>query len=334
MTTIPTVPGPTSAQTSPVSATTGGALVSKPVPATAPVAPAVPRPASVVAQVNAANARVSPMVSKLAARTRSTFDINSPWARVLIHGEIDSLKTTVAHHFGTPEQCRTILTRGEDQMAPVVNEGYKFVQVNTGEEFAEALSHCDAIWPDWAKHPEPVLIVDDMTRAKDFIVTSSRTYEKDGRVMEYKDTRKVYGEALATFDSIFTLANRKPIHIILVSTSKVVEGKISLEETVMPDLSQGIGNFIMSDYSYIFFLDKKRPPSARMLTSLNNEAVTEYDEQQRKQVTYQRYYFARHKIPAELVGKGIIKQYEPADLRAVWEKVKAAKIQRKAEVGK
>lgn len=299
------------------------------VPATIAPRPATPQP--LTASVNAAVAKTSPLVSRLAARTKSTFDLESPWLRCLIHGEIDSWKSTTAAHFGKPEQTRIILTRGEDQLQPIINEGYKYLKVNDGEEFSEALSHCDAIWPDWAKHPEPVLIVDDLTRAKDFVVSASKTYEKDGKLVEYKDMRKVYGQALSEFDSVFTLANRKPIHIILIATSKVVEGKISLEETVAPDLSQGIGNFVMSDYSYIFFLNKKKPYTTRMLTQMDAEAVTEYDEQQKKTVTYQRYYFARHKIPHELVGKGLIKPYEPADLRAVWERVKAAKGQRKAE---
>ena len=264
-------------------------------------------------------------MAKLAARTKSTLDIVSPWARVLLHGEIDSLKTTTAHKFGSPEQTRTILTRGEDQMWPVVKEGYRFVKVDNGKEFSEALSYCDQIWPDWAKHPEPVLIIDDITRGKDFVVSESKYYEKDGQIKEYQDLRKVYGEALAEFDTIFTLANKKPIHIILVATSKVSQGKISLEETVVPDLPQGIGNFIMSDYSYIFFLNKKKPPESRMLTSMDKEAVTEYDEKQKKDVTYQRYYFARHKIPSDLANKGYIKLYEPADLKAIWNKIKSAR---------
>lgn len=298
------------------------------------IAPSTPRP-GIVAGVQAANVRVNPAVAKLQARTKSTHDIVSPWFRCLLHGEIDSWKTTTAHHFGTPEQTRTILVRGEDQLQPIINEGYKFLQVNNGEEFINALSYCDHIWPDWAKHPEPVLVIDDLTRAKDYVVTSSKTYTKDsGETAEYKDMRKVYGTALAEFDSVFTIANKKPMHIILIATSKVVEGKISLEETVSPDLSQAIGTFVMADYSYIFFLDKKKPFKERLLTTMNSEAITEYDEKAKKNLTYNRYYFARHKIPAELVGKGLIKMYEPADLRAIWNKVLAARTQAKAESGK
>lgn len=323
---VPAVPGVSevkpNVQGTPVTAAASRA----PLPGSVIPRAATPQPASLVSTVNAANAKMSPMVSRLAARTKSTSDLSSPWARILIHGEIDSWKTTTAAKFGSPEQTRIILTRGEDQLQPIVKLGYKYLQVNTGEEFSEALSHCDAIWPDWAKHPEPVLVIDDLTKAKDLVITASKTYEKDGRVVEWKDLRKVYGQALAEFDSVFTLANRKPIHIVLVATSKVVEGKISLEETVSPDLPQGIGNLIMSDYSYIFFLNKKKPYATRMLTQMDSEAVSEYDEQQKKTVTYQRYYFARHKIASELVGK-VLKPYEPADLRAVWEKVKQGKAE-------
>lgn len=303
-------------------------LSNAPKPAYAPASPtvpAVPRPAvPLTAQVNAANARVSPMVSKLAARTRSTFDINSPWARILIHGEIDSWKTTTAAHFGTPEQTRIILTRGEDQLLPIINEGYQYVKVNDAAEFTEALSHCDHVWPDWAKHPEPVLVLDDLSRAKDYVVAASKFYEAGGQMKEYKDTRKIFGVAMGEFDAMFSLANRKPIHIIVTALSKVVEGKISLEETVMPDLSQGIGNLIMSDYSFIFFLNKKKPFASRLLTDMDSEAVTEYSETAKTNITYQRYYFARSKVPNEMVGK-IIKKYEPANLRDVWNRVIAAR---------
>ena len=314
-----TAPQTAEAQRAPA---TGSIQVNPAVPGQ--VKPAVPRPASLVTQVGAAVARVSPMVSKLAARTRSTFDINSPWARILIHGEIDSWKTTTAAHFGTPEQTRIILTRGEDQLLPIINEGYQYVKVNDAAEFTEALSHCDHVWPDWAKHPEPVLILDDLSRAKDYVVAASKFYEAGGQMKEYKDTRKIFGVAMGEFDAMFSLANRKPIHIIVTALSKVVEGKISLEETVMPDLSQGIGNLIMSDYSFIFFLNKKKPFATRLLTEMDSEAVTEFSETAKTNITYQRYYFARSKVPAEMVGK-VIKRYEPANLRDVWNRVLAAR---------
>lgn len=311
----------------------GKSAASAGLPAVAPPKPSVPTPVapkpSVTQAVNNAGARLSPLVAKLAARTKSTLDLESPWFRCLIHGEIDSWKTTTACHFGPPEQVRIILTRGEDQLLPVVNEGYKYVKVNDAQEFTEALTYCDSIWPDWAKHPEPVLIIDDVTRAKDFVVSASKTYEAGGQIKEYKDNRKIFGVAIGEFDSMFLIANRKPMHIILTALSKVVEGKISLEETVSPDLSQGIGNLVMSDYSFIFFLNKKKPYATRLLTKMDSETLTEYDEQQKKSVSYQRYYFARHKVPNELVDK-VLKMYEPADLRAIWEKVKAAKATRVA----
>jgi len=312
----------------------GAATPVAPKPAVPTQVPQQKPPQPLTQAVNNANARLSPLVGKLAARTRSTHDLESPWFRCLIHGEIDSWKTTTACKFGTPEQVRIILTRGEDQLLPVVNQGYKYVKVNDASEFTEALTYCDNIWPDWAKHPEPVLVIDDITRAKDYVVSASKTYEAGGQIKEYKDNRKIFGVAMGEFDSMFSIANRKPIHIIMTALSKVVEGKISLEETVAPDLSQGIGNLVMSDYSFIFFLNKKKPFATRLLTAMDSESVTEYDEQQKKTVSYQRYYFARHKMPHELVGKGILKLYEPADLRAIWEKVKAAKAGKSVEVGR
>jgi hypothetical protein len=104
----------------------------------------------------------------------------------------------------------------------------------------------------------------------------------------------------------------------------VKENAITREEVVAPDLPPQIGGFIMSDYSFIFFLDKLRPAATRMLTSQDRISYQEYDEKRKEMMTYQRYFFARHKVPHEQVGK-VLAQREPANLRAAWQKVIAAR---------
>jgi hypothetical protein len=292
------------------------------VPQVKPVAALLTTPQAVKPAVAAPIApKVSPFVAKYGSRTQTTTEISSPWLRALLHGEIDSWKTTTAAHFGTPEQTRIILTRGVDQLIPIINEGYKFLQAKNGSEFTEMMAFCDQIWPDWAKHPEPVLVIDDITRGKDFILDDSRTNDAG---VEVKDIRKVYGIAMEAIDAAFTALNRKPIHVILTALTKVKDNAITREEVVTPDLPPAIGGFIMSDYSFIFFLDKMRPAATRMLTSSDRISYQEYDERQKQMVTYQRYFFARNKVPSEQAGQ-VLAQREPANLRAAWEKVKAAR---------
>lgn len=293
----------------------------KAAPPAAPTTPVV-KP-SITAGVVAANAKVSPFVVQLRTRTKSTKDLVSPWFRLLLHGEIDSKKTTTAAHFGSPEQTRIILTRGEDQLAPIRSEGYQYLAVENANEFTEAMKYCGQIWPEWAKHPEPVLIVDDLTRGKDYVLKDSSTYVTgSGEEKEFKDNRKIHVGALQSMDAVFSVVNRKPMHVILIATSKVRENNITQEESIFPDLPPAMSNLIMSDYSFIFFINKKKPTNACLLTSKDFESVTEYDEGQKKNVTHQRFFFARHKLPWELESKGVLRQYENLDLRGIWNRIK------------
>jgi hypothetical protein len=290
-------------------------------PVVTPVKPTTPQ--SIFSQVSTANARQSPLVKKLAERTQSTKDILSPWMRLLLHGEIDSKKTVTASRFSSPENTRIILTRGEDQLLPIKSLGIQYVKVENASEFIEAMAYCDTIWPDWAKLPEPYLIIDDISKGKDMVLKDNETFTSGtGEVREHKDPRKMHVAALKEMDSVFTTLNRKPIHITLVALSKIRENAITQEESIFPDLPPAMSNLIMSDYSYIYYINKKKPNNACLLTGKDFESITEYDENQKKNVTFQRFMFARHKLPVELEGKGIIRPYEPLDLRAIWERIK------------
>lgn len=326
----------TSPATIPVTNPTGSANASqgKPAPSVdlratastpnaAPPAGTTTPKTSIAAGVVAANAKLSPFVAGLKTRTKNTKDLSSPWFRLLLHGEIDSKKTTTAAHFGTPEQTRIILTRGEDQLAPIRDEGYQYLAVENADEFTEAMKYCGQIWPDWAKHPEPVLIVDDLTQAKNFVLKDSATWvDAKGEEREHKDNRKMHVAALNSMDAVFSVVNRKPMHVILIATSKVRENNITQEESIFPNLPPAMSDLIMADYSFIFFINKKKPANACLLTSKDFESVTEYDETQKKNVTFQRFFFARHKIPWQLEGKGVLRQYEPLDLRDIWRRIK------------
>lgn len=266
----------------------------------------------------------SPLIAKLQKRVKTTDQITSPWFRCLLHGEIDSRKTSTAAAFGGVERTRIILTRGEDQMIPLRKNKYTFLEVDNSNEFMSAAMHCDQIWPDWYAGPEPVLVLDDLARAKDYVVKDNETFvDGQGNVKEHKDPRKVYGAAAQDMDTVFTVINDKPMHIVLVCTSRIRENELTQDETIFPDLTPSMANRIMSDYSYIFYINKKKPWDRCLLTSRDSESVTYYDEKKKSEITYQRVFFARNKVAVEdAITNPILKLYEPLDLRSIWDRVK------------
>ena len=273
-----------------------------------------------------ANAKLSPAVAKLQARSKTTDQITNPYFRCLIHGEIDSRKTTTAISFSTPELTRVILTRGEDQLLPFRKQKYRFLEVNNATEFTNACTYCDQIWPDWAQLPDRVLVVDDIARAKDYLVKDNETYVVGGEVREHKDARKIYGAANKAMDEAFTVMNEKPMHLILVSTSKISENELTQDETIFPDLSPGMRNIVLSDCSYIFYINKKKPWDRCLLTTKDTEQVSYYDEKLKREIGYQRVFFARNKMAiedAQMKGaQQVLQQYEPLDLGSIWARVK------------
>lgn len=280
---------------------------------------------NLVQEVVKRSASMNPLIAKLQKRVKTTDQITSPWFRCLLHGEIDSRKTSTAAAFGGPENTRIILTRGEDQLIPLTRKKYTYLEVDNGTEFRNAAIHCDQLWPEWAALEEPVLVIDDLARAKDYIVRDNETWiDNNGNVKEHKDPRKIYGAAASDMDSIFTVINDKPMHIVLVCTSRIRENDLTQDETIFPDLTPAMANRIMSDYSYIFYINKKKPWAQCLLTGKDTESVTYYDEKKKSDITYQRVFFARHKISTEDATAQVptLKLYEPLDLRSIWDRVK------------
>lgn len=274
-----------------------------------------PKPATIAGAVTNTQGKTSPVVAALAGRTRNTSNLQSPWMRLLLHGMIDSGKTTAAAKFMAPESTRIICTRGEDQLISLRDLGYTYIEVRDANEFQNAAIYCDQLWPDWAKLPERHLIIDDITRAKDMLVESQ----------DAKDNRLIYRGATEDMAMVFSALMKKPMHITLVALTKVEPKKEMREELIRPDIPPAMNNILSADSSYIFYIDKRQPRDRCLLTSEKVEAFQHYNEQTKAMETWKRYTSARHKIALADAQAKVLAQYEPLDLAAVWAKIVAAK---------
>lgn len=292
--------------------------------ATAPVAPPVPRPgaapvsaASLQQQVNRAQAAVAPVPKGLIVK--STSDITSPWMRGCIYGETDSWKSTTAAQFGSPDDVRIILTREESQLLPLRDYGYQYAHCKNYARFQFAMLYPEQLFgAEWAARPNRLVIIDDVTRAKDMIVESNETNDKGEDI---KDNRMVHREAKADMNQMVSSLQSKPLHIIFIALAKIYENKFTHKETVSPDLPPAMASMLTADWDYIFYSDKER----KMLLTGNRVETYIAKNEKGKPESYTRTVLAKHKLPRDLEGKGVLLEYEKHDLRAIWAKVQSAK---------
>lgn len=287
-------------------------VVAAPKPAGAPVAAA-----SLVAGVNKAQGAAIPPPKGLISK--NTDDILMPWARICLYGELDSWKTVTAAHFGSPEDVRIVFTRGEDQLRGLTGEGYKYVEATNVQFLRYAMMYPEQIWPEWAGRENRTVVVDDITRGKEFLVDDNET---DDQGRERKDARAIHKGAKDDMGELVSSLRRKNLHLILVAQAKIYTNNITREETISPDIPPAMSNMLMGDASFIFFLDRAK---RMMLTTQKRETYKAKNEKNVEE-TFTRSVLARHKLPKALEGKGIINDYEPCDLKALWGKIQAAKV--------
>lgn len=263
---------------------------------------------TVTSQVHAQTVASSPMPKVTVKRTG---EIESPWFRCLLYGDIDTYKTTVAASFH-PEASAIVLTRGEDQLLPIRKLDVPYAMVTNLADFERvALAPEKVFGSEWANSPERTLIFDDLTRAKDYALEAN---DSGG------NNKLIYGGATRDIGSIFLSVFRQPQHIIGIALANEYENPITHKDELTPDLPPAMRRFLTADFSYVFYSDKVR---GVLLTSSRREAWQGIDEKMRP-VTVTRSTFARHKLPKECVGT-ILNQEEPMDLRAIWGKIQAAK---------
>lgn len=239
--------------------------------------------------------------------------IRNPWLRLCVYGDIDSQKTTVAASFASPEDTRIILTRGEDQLIPIKSLGIQYQKCETLAQFEYACLYPENIFgPEWASSPNRTLIVDDITKAKEMALDENDT--GGNNMLTYRGATK---DISSIFKSVFS----KPQHVIAIALASSYENDISHEENLTPDLPPAMRRMLMADFSFVFFINKAKHV---FYTQESRQTWQGTDDKMRPKVCT-RTIFARHKLPKELEGTGVIKPEEPLDIAAIWRKVQEAK---------
>jgi hypothetical protein len=292
---------------------TGSVLV--PSPAIAPKPP-IPQP-SIVSGVQKANLAALPatVLAKLEKQKFNTNEIVSPYFRCFLYGDIDSGKTVVAARFGTPETVRIIMTRQKEQLFPLQGEDYKAFHANTVELFRYAVMYPEAVWPEWANIPNRTLIIDDITQVRDML-------NDDNTSETTQDQRRIAKQSKDDLREIIQLsALSKPMNLIIVGLERSwEEGK---EIKVTPELPPSMSAMLRADLEFVLYLKKTSPTTRVLYTETDREPFIKKDDKGKEQ-TYWINRFARVKLPLSLVGKGIVKPKEEANLRAIWERVRTA----------
>lgn len=283
--------------------------------------PAAPISAATLQQqVNRASGTKAPVPAGLASK--STDDILSPWMRMYVYGETDAWKTTTAAEAGLPEDVRIIATRGEDQLLPLRGRGYKYVLCDNIAKFRYSMLYPEQLWPEWANRPNRIVVVDDISRAKDLLLEDNETDEQ-GR--ERRDMRMVHREAKADMGDLMRSLTSKPLHVIVVALAQIYTNDITREETITPDIPPAMNRMLTTDASFVFFLDRAK---RMMLTTSRRETYRKKNDKGVEE-TFTRSVFAKHKLPKALEGKGIISEYEKMDLADLWLRIQTAKVQSK-----
>lgn len=276
--------------------------------------PAAP-PAAIIGGVNKAMAVKAPVPAGLSVR--STVDIMAPWMRGCLYGETDAWKSTTAARFGSPDDVRIILTRQESQLLPIRDLGYKYAHCNDIVKFRYAMQYPEQLFgPEWAARENRVVVVDDVTAAKDMIVESNETDEAG---KELRDNRMVHREAKADMSLLVGSLQAKPLHIIFIALAKIYENKFTHQETVSPDLPPAMLNQLSADWDFIFFSDKIK----KMLLTRNKVETYQSKNEKGKVESYTRTIFAKNKLP--LSQKDSLAEYEQHDLGVIWKKIVATK---------
>lgn len=245
--------------------------------------------------------------------------------RCVLYSETSARKTSTAAQFAGPDFTRIILTRGEDQLLPLDGMGFQYVYCPDAASLTYAMKNPEALWPDWAKMPDPdkkrTIVIDDITKGVQSVVESNTA----------KDNRMAYRDAQVDVDKGVQYLGGKPYNQILIALAKVRDNQITNEEQIGPDLPPSMMNYIMAEYTAVLYVEV--PPNPlnpwKMLTDRDSFAYVDTDSFG-KEKTYRRNIFAKHKTSLLSLGKGPnllgIQRREPLDLKLFWDKCKALQV--------
>ena len=280
------------------------------------VTPKPSAPVSLASQVNAASAKTAP-IPKGMGTGRSTMNLEQIWMRAMVYGETNARKTTVSAEFAGPEATRIILTRGEDQLLPLAGRDFKYELCDTTEKLRYAMLYPENLWPEWVNVPNRTLVIDDITKAKDMLLDSNEYSDKGTKQNNMIVHRESKLEMAEMMKSVFA----KPMHVIAIAFANIYENAITHEENVTPDLPPGMNRMLTADFSFVFFIDKAKQ---MFRTTDFRETYQDLDEKMQTK-TFTRVILAKHKLPKQLEGKGVINDLEKMDLAEIWRKVTQGK---------
>ena len=294
----------------------GSATISltKPIATTTPAARPAPVGGSLTAGVNAALAKAKePPKSLKLGRTGELQ--NHVHMHALLYSETSARKTTTAAKFGNRVNTRFIITRRSEQLIPLQNMDYQYAEVQDADALLYALQFPERLWPGWLESPDPTLVFDDATEGVQLLL-EGHDDEKDGR--------RSYGLAGDDLRDAIRSLLRKQLNLIVVCLAKVKENALTTEERISPDLPPSMMNMVLAEFEFAFYIN---PQTYQFTTDKDFFSYEGTDPNNPNKVkTFKRQIFAKHKISEELARATpkVIEKYEPMDLRALWNKVKAA----------
>lgn len=292
--------------------------INRPQTGASTLTPATPvSQATLTQQVNRAQGAKAPVPAGLVSKCAD--DILSPWMRLYLYGETDAWKTTTAAEAGSKDDVRIIATRGEDQLLPLRGSGYKYVICDNTAKFRYSCLYPEQIWPEWAGRANRILVIDDITAAKDLLLEDNET---DDQGRERRDMRMVHREAKSDMGDLMRSMSAKQMHVIVVALAQIYTNDITREETITLDVPPAMNRMLTTDASFVFFLDRSK---RMMLTTSKRETYRKKNDKGVEE-TFTRSVFAKHKLPKALEGKGIIKEYEPIGLADLWKRIQESKV--------
>jgi len=283
-------------------------------------APQIATPPKTVAQLVKAAAPPAP-VAKVPPRPKgiisgNTRDLESGFFRFVLYSETNATKTTTAARFDEPKYVRIIGTRHPEQMVTLKKLGYNYAVAQNAEQLVWLLKYPEAEWPDWGAMPDPerrrTLILDDGTEAVNMLLDSN----------EHTNQMKTYGNAGKELREVL-LKNTlwKPYNFGLTALAKSKDSPRAPDEEIYgPWLPPAMLEMIMSDFEFVFYIDKKK---LKLITQ-DTEFTYQYegpggpkDMRSKKRTVY-----GKTKIDFLDIGKGVLEKEENLDLAAIWKKVR------------
>lgn len=255
----------------------------------------------------------------------NTRDLENGLFRFVLFSETNATKSTTAARFDTPEWVRIIGTRHEEQLVPLKRLGYTYSIAQNAEQLNWLLRYPETEWPEWAemvdpadpKH-RPTLILDDGTEAVNMLLDDNEWI--DGK--EVKNQMRTYVAAGKDLrDMLVKTTLRKNFNFGMTALAKAKESPRAPDEEIYgPWLPPAMLELVMSEFEFVFYIDKAK----RKLLTEDTSFTYSYegpggpkDMRTKKRTTY-----SKTKIDFLDIGKGVLNAVEDLDLANIWKKIR------------